>query len=471
MLGGMSMDGMPAQTQFDATIESKLDQWVYAKRQQDFATADAIRAQLRQIGIEPDQVRPNDKGGQASGLTSSTMTEASFTALPSPQLQASLATIHTSSSFDPATDEKLDQWVAAKREKNFALADSIRAELRAIGVDPDTVRPSDKTKMAQVPSDPYVEAKLDQWVTFKREKKFDEADAIRAELRGIGIEPEILRPADFAGKHAQATQAQNDAWAQAASLMTGMAAGAFRSPMLTAPAPKIKSGAMSFAGQGALGAGFFTPDIEAKLDRWVKAKRDKDFIVADALRLDLRSSGIDPDTVRPPDYTKPAGAQAAMIPGLQGAMVPGLQAPRAQVQAQVPGSMAAQIASQLSDFGLGQAASGASGGYDADTQAKLDQWVLAKRAKDFATADFIREELRGIGIDPDHVRPSDKAFGRQGAPALNPATEAKLDQWVRAKRDKDFATADAIRAELRTMGLEPDQLRPAGPDQKRARLL
>jgi len=33
--------------------------------------------------------------------------------------------------------------------------------------------------------------------------------------------------------------------------------------------------------------------------------------------------------------------------------------------------------------------------------------------------------------------------------------EWQLDRWVEAKRAKDFATADAIRAEMRLMGIEP----------------
>ena len=43
-------------------------------------------------------------------------------------------------------------------------------------------------------------------------------------------------------------------------------------------------------------------------------------------------------------------------------------------------------------------------------EGKLDEWVKAKRAKDFATSDRLREELRelgsrGMGVDPDLERP------------------------------------------------------------------
>ena len=36
---------------------------------------------------------------------------------------------------------------------------------------------------------------------------------------------------------------------------------------------------------------------------------------------------------------------------------------------------------------------------------KMAQWVNAKRAKDYQTADRLREELRAIGVDPDTARP------------------------------------------------------------------
>ena len=48
---------------------------------------------------------------------------------------------------------------------------------------------------------------------------------------------------------------------------------------------------------------------------------------------------------------------------------------------------------------------------DPTIEAKLDEWVRAKRAKDYATSDRIREELRGLGshgqgVDPDVERPN-----------------------------------------------------------------
>ena len=55
--------------------------------------------------------------------------------------------------------------------------------------------------------------------------------------------------------------------------------------------------------------------------------------------------------------------------------------------------------------------------HDATVDAKLDAWVAAKRAKDFATADRLREEMRAMGVEPDHARP---AYPGGGAGAKRP---------------------------------------------------
>ena len=161
---------------------------------------------------------------------------------------------------------------------------------------------------------------------------------------------------------------------------------------------------------------------EARLDEWVAAKRAKDFGEADKIREDLRTRGIDPDKARPRDQ-------------------------------------------------------------NAAVEAQLDQWVAAKRARDFDTADRIRDSLRALGIDPDKARPALGAPAPQMVPAAQyipvfqqPAvvpmyqpvvaagstrqrhdteTEVTLDEWVAAKRAKDFNRADLIRDELRAKGVRP----------------
>ena len=39
-------------------------------------------------------------------------------------------------------------------------------------------------------------------------------------------------------------------------------------------------------------------------------------------------------------------------------------------------------------------------------------------------------------------------------------TNRQLDKWVTAKRNRDFASADAIRAALEAKGIRAEQVRP-----------
>mmetsp|Transcript_48253 Transcript_48253/g.149004 ORF Transcript_48253/g.149004 Transcript_48253/m.149004 type:complete len:194 (-) Transcript_48253:172-753(-) len=104
--------------------------------------------------------------------------------------------------------------------------------------------------------------------------------------------------------------------------------------------------------------------------------------------------------------------------------------------------------------------------YDAVTEQELDQWVQAKRSRDFETADALRSNLRARGVDPDTARPDDFKGGRGGMAPDDPLSqygstvEEVLDCWVEAKRNHDFPTADSIRSLLRAQGVDPDTVRP-----------
>merc|ERR1712187_545365 len=93
------------------------------------------------------------------------------------------------------------------------------------------------------------------------------------------------------------------------------------------------------------------------------------------------------------------------------------------------------------------------------TEAKLDEWLAAKRAKDFDTADRLRAELKESGIEAEKLRP--KGWEQTVfPPSGSAAAEALLDEWVEAKRAGNFQLADEIRDDLRVRGIAADKARP-----------
>jgi hypothetical protein len=99
--------------------------------------------------------------------------------------------------------------------------------------------------------------------------------------------------------------------------------------------------------------------------------------------------------------------------------------------------------------------------YTEEQETKLDAWVTAKRTKNFEDADRIRDELKEEGIDAAKARP--KGYVGTFGHALGSYTEeqdAKLDEWVAMKRAKNFEAADALRAELRMEGIDCATARP-----------
>ena len=81
---------------------------------------------------------------------------------------------------------------------------------------------------------------------------------------------------------------------------------------------------------------------------------------------------------------------------------------------------------------------------------KLDQWVRSKRAKDFFSADRIRDELRKEGIEAKKIRPADKNLQASQAGE----TDRQLKAWDQAKKNGDEATASRLADLLRLKGVE-----------------
>lgn len=121
---------------FEPEIEAMLDEWVQLKRTGGFEQADEIRDVLRAEGIDPNKARP--KEGHAASAGAAAMGGAGFFAGAS----------HAPARFDPAIEAELDQWVEAKRAKNYELSDAIQERLRSRGINPAHARPKHGGKAA-----------------------------------------------------------------------------------------------------------------------------------------------------------------------------------------------------------------------------------------------------------------------------------------------------------------------------------
>jgi len=434
----------------DPQVEQKVIEWKEAKERKDYASADQLRSELREAGYDPDKPR---KGN----------------------------------SQEPEVDMKIQQWQDAKKNKDFITADLLRAELRAKGVEPDPRGSGGSSKgndsdyswggkgaQSFMPAfasfqspmsmpwgmpasyskpagygkayDHSLEAQLDQWVEARAEKDWGTADSIRDSLRSRGISPSKERPQkDF--------QAEIEQWQRAKKAkdfdrsdrireslraqgcdpdsmgMGGQGMGSAMPMAMGMPSAWMQAAPMKKESWGGAAAKAQAPSLSSmdprtmgELNQWFEAKDEKNYAMADTIREKLRAKGVEP------------------------------------ANCQRPGSA----------------------GLDADMSDELRQWFDARDQKNFSVADAIRERLRAKGVEPSQCqRPGDApgsgygkaaAFGNSvrstpysAAPATGSfdfATETRLDDWWKAKQEKNYTMADNIRQEMRAQGVEPEQHRP-----------
>lgn len=318
--------------------------------------------------------------------------------------------------FDEETEKMLDNWVLAKRGKDFPTADRLRDQIRAKGIEPDKARPPDRLTQSSSGS-----ASLTPGLALTSLQPISPAFVVPPP-------PPSVPPEQLAALLAMQQQGNNaDALGQQAAQIEGV------------------GGKKDWQTLNNTGVTQFDDETEKLLDNWVLAKRGKDFATADRLRDEIRAKGIEPDKARPPDRTAPNTMPGASMPMQAQSMqrqLQQLQQMQAIQTAQLQQAQALQIqqltgqaamSGQLVSQPIGAAnfspysASISSGPpskrarkldiqatqtFDASTESRLDDWIEAKRAKQFAKADAIREELRALGIEPDEVRPPGRNFGK-----------------------------------------------------------
>lgn len=208
---------------------------------------------------------------------------------------------------NPIIEQQLDEWVAAKRAKDFATADRIRSELRAMGCDPGVMRPQHMgqpravhgvTGMSLVKLlpgalvDDAMQVMLESWVKAKREKDYEKADLIRHDIRDAGYDPDSWWPTETGPSMPQASYGAG--LPQPPADETGMVA---------VPVPAMPDGVLrvNMSASGPVHGGDEPPvsSTHMALQAWVEAKRTRDFDEADRIREAMLTQGVDPSKILP----------------------------------------------------------------------------------------------------------------------------------------------------------------------------
>lgn len=141
--------------------------------------------------------------------------------------------------------------------------------------------------------------------------------------------------------------------------------------------------------------------MQAMLEAWVKAKREKDYERADLIRHDIRAAGYDPDSWWPTD-AGPPGPQAGYGAGLP--QPPADEMGLMAVPAMPDGFLRVNMSAGGPVHG-GYVVHGGDEPPVSSTHMALQAWVEAKRMRDFDEADRIREAMLAQGVDPSKILP------------------------------------------------------------------
>lgn len=414
-------------TMTSGKIQKKVNQWWSAKESKNYSVADRLRAELRAEGIDPDEPYHSKGSGKGGGKGSSGgWGGGNGGGYGGGGTLGSLAAIMQA----PMAVPMLQEWRHAKEAKNYKKADRIRESLRAQGINPDDMgdlmaggkggkggsKGGSKGKgksmpKAHIKNYPGTQSTdilsagqnelLTQWFDAKDEHNYDVADGIRDRLRKDGIEAaDCHRPGALDELSAEQLEDLTQ-WYEAKDKKNFGIADDIRD--------RMRAYGVNPTNCPRPGTDVMDEETKELLRQWNEAMTSKNFGIADGIRKTLRIKGVEP-------------------------------AQHSQRGGQKRGATGPVI--------------------DDETNAKLDEWDFAMKSKNYGQADQLRTELRAMGIEAStYRRPDGKKQRGQGQPVMDDETNAKLDDWDFAMKAKNFDHADTLRAELRAAGIEPSKYR------------
>jgi hypothetical protein len=200
---------------------------------------------------------------------------------------------------DKATSRALYAWLQAKNERDYATADALRAELRAKGIEPEEVTASLRMAAALAAANADERGRSEKLGGGGggggggRVAWGDRAEPVMESLEEqLGLKPPV-----HSGRVAEVLRQQHES-ARGGGARDGARGTAARQLSSSAGA---RGGARGTAArQSSSSAGLPSMarvDAEALAEEWMQARRDRDYATADDIRARLRAHGLEPDEI------------------------------------------------------------------------------------------------------------------------------------------------------------------------------
>ena len=447
----------------DQELAGQLDARERARAARDFATADRIRSELREAGVE--LIDAENKWRTADGR------EGAITAAA--VARASASTVHCDLS-DEAIVQQVTAREGARQQRDWHTADQVRDALRARGVDvldKERIWRSSDGRVGLLTSH-LQDAEIAALVALREQERsarnFDLADRLRvlANQAGVRLDDKsgtwtaddgrygTLRAAAAAPPNPYAAPVSPYAPPNpyAAPPNPYAAQPHYAPPPGVAPVYVAPPPAAAAAPSGAHGGTLLELEILAIVRAHEEATGRGDGAVQRAFGALLSARGIELD--------ESAGVWRA-ADGRQGALRHG-----EDDGGRAAYSAALTAAAGASGAAAGGAAAGEAAGAGDDIEALLQLREQARAQRNFAVADRIRDQLRSRSIALDDALSTwsspDGRGGKYppgttalaGPPLSAEEISALVAQREQARRNRDYAAADALRTRLRTSGVD-----------------